>query len=107
MYKIVSMLFMLVLLNMNIAYAELQVTYFQTEARIVKILENEDLLCEGGVVFKQGNDQIKNLKSYVGKNIYIKYFNLLKNKFYVDVKSSNDGEFDLKPVKAISSTTHL
>ena len=107
MYKIVSMLLLLGLLSMNIAYAELQVTYFQTEVKIVEILANEDLLCDSGVIFKQGNDQIEDLQSYVGKYVYIKYFNSLDKDFYVDVKSRNGGEFDLTPERPNTSTEYL
>ena len=101
------MLLLLSLMSMNIAYAELQVTYFQTEVKIVEILANDDLLSDSGAIFKQGNDLIENLESYVGKHVYIKYFNALENDFYVDVKSKKDGEFDLTPERTKTSPEYL
>ena len=97
MRKIV--LFLILFIPLNIAYAKLHITYMQTDVKIIKILDNNTLLCESGTIFKQGNDQIKNLELYVGKNVYVKYFNLLKEDFYVDIKYKIDGEFDLSPEK--------
>lgn len=43
------------------------------------------------------NSQVQDLDSHLGQVVYIKYFILLKENYYVAINSKASGPFDLSP----------
>jgi len=89
-------LLLLFFLPIQSTYAKLHVTYHQLNAQISNIQRDGTILCEDGTKFKQANSQMKNTDLHVGEFVYIKYFILLRENYYVAINSKIDGPFDLR-----------
>lgn len=82
------------------SYAELHATYFQSKTQVTRVIDGETLVCSDNHMYQQGNDQIKDVKQYIGQIVYIKYFNRLNKDYYVAINFLEDGEFNLPDVQS-------
>nr|WP_320049084.1 hypothetical protein [uncultured Desulfuromonas sp.] len=89
------LLFSLLFFSATLAQAKLDYHFEQQLETISKITAEQALVCQSDETYLQGNDQLEKLESYRGASVYIKYFEVMGQKYYVDIHSFAQGEFDL------------